>query len=618
MHPLLDKLLGLFRSRTSNHAQFYRAFVEQATNGVVLADATSLQVIDVNPALLERAGYSRADIGRLNLQHLFAPSTRCPDSLAEQIGKIGEGATFSWNEKRSGGGLSELEVHCTAVHVDDMHLVALVTRDVGLRNKIEAQLLENQQRLDHLAHHDQLTNLPNRHYLTAFLPEALAESKAQQQMLAILFIDLDHFKHVNDSRGHEVGDRLLQEVALRITATTRDSDVVIRMGGDEFVVVLRDIKDTDQIAQAALRINRELDKPITIDGHKLVTTASIGVSMYPRDGNDFSELLKHSDSAMYEAKEGGRNKFQMFRVEMTEKVKTRVALETSLRAAIKLNQFDVAYQPIIDLRTNRVAALEALVRWVHPEDGLVSPEAFIDVAEDSGLIVPIGNFVLRHVLHDLTTWRKANLPLVPVSINISPAQLRQGDLANVLRKLLAVSGFGADALELELTERAMFVAGSAGNTSGNGGGRVKAGNDTIAELRDLGFRIAIDDFGTGYSSLSYLKRWRVDKLKIDRSFIRDVVTDANDFAIVSAILAIARQMQIEVVAEGIEGYPQVQKLLPLGCRYGQGYLFAKPQLAEACAPFLQGSVAGKPREQDMLSDILLSNTATQPMLKRQR
>lgn len=598
MRQLLGRLLGRIGTRPDSQQRFYRAFLEQSSQGVVLADATTLKVLDANPALLTRVGFARSDIGRLVLDDLFAPSERCPDPLHRQLTTITAGTTFSWNERQAGGALSELEVQCTLVQDGEQTLIALVTRDVGLRNKIEAQLLDNQQRLDHLAHHDQLTDLPNRHYLTAFLPAVLAETAQLGQTLAILFIDLDHFKHVNDSRGHEVGDRLLQEVARRIKGTTRDADVVIRMGGDEFVVVLRDIKDHDQITQAALRINRELDKPITLDGHKLVTTASIGVSLYPRDGKDFSELLKHSDSAMYEAKESGRNKFQMFRVEMTEKVKTRVALESALRSAIKLNQFDVAYQPIVDLRSNRVSGLEALVRWLHPEDGLVSPEAFIDVAEDSGLIVPIGNFVLRHVLQDLATWRNANLPLVPVSINISPAQLRQGDLANVLRKLLAVSGFQADALELELTERAMFVAGS---------GRSKPGNDTIAELRDLGFRIAIDDFGTGYSSLSYLKRWRVDKLKIDRGFIRDVVTDPNDFAIVSAIVAIARQMQIEVVAEGIEGYPQVQKLLPLGCRYGQGFLFAKPQLAEDCAAFLQGSLAKAGGEQDLLSQILLDS-----------
>jgi len=592
-----SKTLRLLKFGTAKQNLFYRAFVEEATNGVVLADLESMRVVDVNPALLSRAGYSRAQLGRLKLDQLFAPTDRCPGNLGSQIGNAGSGATFSWYEKRADSCLSEVEVYCTLMQSDGRQLAALLTHDVSLRKKIEAQLLENQQRLDHLAHHDQLTGLPNRHYLTAYLPQALAESKQHQHMLAVMFIDLDHFKHVNDSRGHEVGDRLLQEVARRIRTTTREQDVVIRMGGDEFVVVMRNAADMHQIHQAARRINRELDQPISIDGHLLVTTASIGVSLYPRDGADISELLKHSDSAMYQAKEGGRNKFQMFRAEMTENLKKRVSLEADLRAAIKLNQFDVAYQPIIDLRNNRVVGMEALVRWLHPTDGMVGPDAFIEVAEDSGLIVPIGNFVLRHVIHDLCTWKQANLALVPISVNLAPAQLRQGDLANVLCKLLSVSGFGPDMLELELTERALFNAGSAPG---------KPHHDVIANLRDAGFRIAIDDFGTGYSSLSYLKRWRVDRLKIDRSFIRDLVNDPNDFAIVSAILAIARQMRIDVVAEGIEGYPQAQTLLKLGCRYGQGFLFAEPQLAEDCIAFLRSNNDESKNEPDLLADLLLT------------
>ena len=246
MKAVLAKLQGVFRRHADSHSLFYRAFVEQAANGVVLADATSLRIVDANPALLTRAGFSRDDIGKIDLNHLFEPTRRCPDSLRVQVGNVGSGATYCWFEKQSGGPLAEIEVNCTLFEDNGRPLVALMTNDVSLRNKIESQLLENQQRLDHLAHHDQLTDLPNRHYLTAFLPGAIQDSKQRQKMLAILFIDLDHFKHVNDSRGHEVGDRLLQEVARRIQSTTRESDVVIRMGGDEFVVVLRGIHDLEQ------------------------------------------------------------------------------------------------------------------------------------------------------------------------------------------------------------------------------------------------------------------------------------------------------------------------------------------------------------------------------------
>jgi EAL domain-containing protein (putative c-di-GMP-specific phosphodiesterase class I) len=280
---------------------------------------------------------------------------------------------------------------------------------------------------------------------------------------------------------------------------------------------------------------------------------------------------------------------------MVERIKKRVTLEAALRSAVKRGEFDVYYQPIIDLRLLRVAGLEALVRWVHPGEGPISPEHFIEVAEESGLIVPIGGFVLRHVMQDLSGWRAAGLPLVPVSLNISPVQLKQGDLANVISKLLSANGFGPEAIELELTERAMFVAS---------GARDGKGRDTIADLRSSGIRIALDDFGTGYSSLSYLKQWRVDKLKIDRSFIRDVDTDPDDFAIVSAIFAIARQLRIEVVAEGVESHQQVQKLRALGCRLGQGYLYARPQPAEECTQLLRSSAAGAADDADPLRNMI--------------
>ncbi len=595
MRDFLDQFRTWVAWPWGRRALSYRAFVERAAGGMLLADAGTLRILDANPALLQRAGYSRAKIRTLKLPELFAATRSSDPSLQEQIQRAEGNTTFNWTEKRAAGAATTVTVYCDRIVDQGQQLLALIAYDTSQRSKSATPLTDEEQRLSYLAHHDQLTNLPNRHHLTAMLPLALADASAKGEMLAIMFIDLDHFKRVNDSRGHEVGDRLLQEVAKRIKAITRETDTVIRMGGDEFVIVLRHVTDTDQIAQTARRINSALDKPIVVDNFKLVTTASIGISLFPRDGADMGELLKYSDSAMYRAKEGGRNKFQMFLPEMNEKIKLRVALEAALRAAIKLNQFDVVYQPIIELRTSRVAGLEALVRWIHPQKGLVTPEHFLEVAEDSGLIVPIGNFVIRHVLEDLKTWRSAGLPLVPVSINISPGQLSQGDLANFIKKQLAANGFGPEALEIELTERAMFMAGNALHSEPR--------RDIVAELRESGISIAIDDFGTGYSSLSYLKRWHFDKLKIDRSFIRDLVTDPNDFAIVSAILAIARQLRVDVVAEGIEGYPQLQKLQPLGCRFGQGFLFARPQLPQDCHQFLKSSVPGDTAEVDLMADL---------------
>jgi diguanylate cyclase (GGDEF)-like protein len=411
---------------------------------------------------------------------------------------------------------------------------------------------------------------------------------------------LDRFKNINDSRGHETGDKLLQEVARRVRATVRASDVVIRMGGDEFVVVLRDVKTHAQLSDSAARISQALNSPIVVDGHALQTSASIGVSVYPRDGADMVELLKHSDTAMYQAKDRGRNNVQLFSPIMDRKLKERVAIETALRAALQLKQLDVYYQPFVNLRTRKIVGLEALVRWHHPKHGLITPDRFISVAEETGLVIPIGEFVLQRTLQHMSAWRRAGVKLVPVSVNVAAAQLQRSDLREMITKLLTAHNLDAELLQLELTERAVFEGGDAR------GGETR--QDAIAQLRDLGIKIAVDDFGTGYSSLSYLKKWRVDLLKIDRSFIRDLVTDASDLAIVSAIVAIARHLRISVIAEGIEGFQQMEKLKQLGCELGQGYLFAKTMPMDQCLAMLRRGSLKDDNSDDVLD--LLARTGT--------
>jgi diguanylate cyclase (GGDEF)-like protein len=412
-------------------------------------------------------------------------------------------------------------------------------------------------------------------------------------MLGVVFLDLDRFKHVNDTRGHETGDKLLQEVASRLRACVRDSDVVIRMGGDEFVVVFRSVKSYDEVTLGAGRIIETLNRPIIIDRHPLQTTGSVGVSLYPRDGADMVELLKHSDTAMYQAKDRGRNNVQMFSHAMNRKLKHRVAVEASLREALRLKQLDVHYQPFVNLLTRKIVGLEALMRWSHPVHGMIPADQFIPVAEETGLIVPMGNFVLHRTLQTMSAWHKAGVPLVPVSLNIAPAQLQKGELQSTISTLLKSHNLRPETLQLEMTERAMFDS------------QAPAGDnrqDTIAHLRDLGIKIAIDDFGTGYSSLSYLKNWRVDALKIDRSFVRDLVTDSSDLAIVSAIIAIARHLHIQVIAEGIEAYQQVEILRKLGCTVGQGFLFARPMPAEEILKLLRDDAQpANDGDEDMLA-----------------
>jgi PAS domain S-box/diguanylate cyclase (GGDEF) domain len=556
-----------------------RAAVEQSVTGVLLADLVSLRVLDANPAMQRATGLSLAELRRLTLEQIFVDE-KDGESIGPKLRQADPRVPLRVRQRCRGGELVDTELSVNRLAIGARNALVVVAHDISVRRRIEAQLLENQQRLDHLAHHDQLTGLPNRHYLAAHLPGAIEEARRNGAMLAVLFLDLDRFKHINDSRGHETGDKLLQNVAARIRSIVREGDMVVRMGGDEFIVVLRNVRNPAQISETASRINEALAQPVIVDGRPLLTTASIGIALFPRDGTDMGELLKHSDTAMYQAKDRGRNNFQLFSPILDRRLKERIALETSLRAALQSRQLDVRYQPIIDIETRKVVALEALLRWQHPAQGAIPPSRFIAVAEETGLIVPIGEFVLERVMQDAARWRAGGAKLVPIAVNVSAVQLLRSDLRRTILKLSAQHRIEPEMLQLELTESAVFESREAryGESS----------EDAIARLREIGVAIAIDDFGTGYSSLSYLKRWRVDSLKIDRTFVRDVVTDLSDLAIVGAIVAMARHLHIAVVAEGIEGFQQLEKLRQLGCGFAQGNLFARPAPASACGRFLTG------------------------------
>ena len=555
--------------------------VEQSPNSLLIAEVGGYRILTANAAALRTLGYTLDELRGMPLSQVLFDETGESDALHAKLRSPDPRIPLSVRQRCKNGTLADIEVAGHLFESDGRALLALRSNDVTLRRKIESQLLEKQQHLDHLAHHDQLTGLPNRLYLAAHLPEAIAEAKRTGSLLAVLFLDLDRFKHINDSRGHEVGDKLLKTVAQRIRATVRNEDDVVRMGGDEFIVVLKNVKGATFVNETASRINGALGEPVVVDGRPLVTTVSIGVSMYPRDGADVGELLRHSDTAMYQAKDRGRNNFQLFSPAMDRKLKERIAVEASLRSAIEQKHLDVHYQPIIDIESHRVMGLEALLRWKHPLHGFVAPGRFIGVAEETGLIVPIGEFVLERVMEDAARWREAGWQPVPVAVNISAVQLQRSDLPGTIRRLTQIHGLKTSMLQVELTESAVFEH----RDSRNG----ESSEDAISQLRELGVRIAIDDFGTGYSSLSYLKRWRVDYVKIDRSFVRDLVTDMSDLAIVGAIIAMARHLNIQVVAEGIEGWQQLEKLRQLHCNLAQGFLFAKPTPASQCRPFLNGA-----------------------------
>jgi len=561
-------------------AQHLAVFEQWPTTAIALDPAT-MRWVTGNPASLRNLGYTLDQLRALKFDDIFSvEGVEGRGALLKLLQEATSRAPLEMRQRCADGSERNVEATCTHIVVDGRQLLAVAVHDVTIRRKVETQLLEKHQQLDHLAHHDHLTGLPNRLYLAAHLPGAIEEAKKNGTVLAALFLDLDRFKHVNDSRGHETGDKLLKTVAQRIRSTMRADDLVVRMGGDEFVVVMRGIRNTEQVKDTAARLNRALGAPMVVDGRTLVTTVSIGVALYPSDGADMGELLRHSDTAMYQAKDRGRNNYQLFSQSMDKRLKKRIAIESSLRTALQSRQLDVHYQPIVDIESQRVVALEALMRWKHPAHGYVRPEDFVPIAEEAGLIVPIGDFVLQRAIEDMARWRQAEGKLVPVAINVSAVQLQRSNLAEQIAGLTKQYGLEASMLQVELTESAVFERREARAR--------EASQDAVAKLRELGVHIAIDDFGTGYSSLSYLKRWRVDTLKIDRSFVRDLVTDLSDLAIVSAIIAMARHLHIQVVAEGIEGWQQLEKLRQLGCSYAQGYLFARPTPAQDCLRYLNG------------------------------
>ncbi|GAB3493262.1 hypothetical protein GCM10027399_12900 [Curvibacter fontanus] len=430
-----------------------------------------------------------------------------------------------------------------------------------------------EQQVEFLAYRDVLTGLPNRLLLQDRFGQAMAHAERSQNKVALLFLDLDNFKTINDSLGHAVGDALLQEIAVRLGACVRETDTISRQGGDEFLIVLSDLGGTEAIPPVLLKIRERLQAPFAVDGHELTTSASIGVALYPDDGRDFETLLKRADTAMYRAKDAGRNHYRFFDEQMNVEAVELLRLKSGLRRALAQGEFELHYQPQFELTSGRVIGAEALIRWRHPEDGLISPARFIPVAEDSGLIVPIGEWVIQEACRQAMAWRAAGLPSLVMAVNLSAVQFRRGDLQQSIAQALQSSGFDPQLLELELTESILIrdtesVLGS------------------VRQLKQLGVKLAIDDFGTGYSSLSYLKRFDVDKLKIDQSFIRDLARDPDDAAIVRAIIQMGASLSLRTIAEGVEDAATLALLREFACDDAQGYHFARPMDAQAFAGFM--------------------------------
>ena len=431
------------------------------------------------------------------------------------------------------------------------------------------------ERIQFLAYYDSLTGLPNRSLLQDRLSKALAGARRHREKLAVLFLDIDRFKTINDSLGHSFGDLLLQQLAKRLQTCARDQDTVARVGGDEFLVVLGSVEEDSDAAIAAERIAREVNAPFNIQGQILNITCSLGISMFPEHGKDVETLIKNADAAMYSSKDRGRNTFRFFTEKMTAEAVERLKLDSSLRTALDEKQFFLVYQPEIDVSTGSISCWEALLRWQHPDLGLVPPDKFIRIAENNGLIVSIGEWVLRTACAQAKKWVEAGQIGVPVAVNVSAVQFRHEGFCDLVKKVLDDTGLAPQFLELELTESLLLSS-------------EEVMFDVLGELKSMGVRLAIDDFGTGYSSLSYLRQFPVSKLKIDRSFIRDLALNGNDVSITAAIINLAKCLNLKVTAEGVENHAQLTFLRDHGCDEVQGFLFSKPLTTDQISVRLGG------------------------------
>jgi len=429
-------------------------------------------------------------------------------------------------------------------------------KQISIRKQVEKSL-------KHLAHHDTLTNLPNRLLLDARMEHAIKHARRKQRQLAVLFLDLDNFKHINDSLGHATGDRVLKHITRRLLSITREDDTIARLGGDEFVLLMEEIKDTTDVICLAQKILDKVNERFEINNQSIFIGCSIGISLYPQYGDKGETLLRNADAAMYRTKEEGRNSYNFYAEEMTASAYDRITLVGSLGRAIEQDELAVYYQPQKSLADGRYVGLEALVRWNHPELGTLPPARFLPVAESSGLIVPLGNWVLRSACRQMVAWQRSGLPIDTISVNLAGKQIRRNDLVENIAGILEETGCRPEWLELEVTEG--FIMSE-----------IHASIDALSRLRDMGIQLAIDDFGTGYSSLSYLKKLPITRLKIDRSFVQDLAENNDDAAIVKAIVSLGKSLQLAIIAEGVETDFQERFLRELGCEMGQGYLYSQP------------------------------------------
>ena len=560
-------LLGIWsgRLRRSLHTQTsmqerYHDLFENASD-LIQSVALDGRLLFVNRAWRETLGYSDSEIAALNIFDVISPDDHhhCRQRFESLIaGGIVNSAEVTFLRKDGCPVLLEGNVSLRFEN-DQPHSIRAIYRDISERKAAEVKIHQ-------LAYYDKLTGLPNRTLLQDRLVHAIADAKRFEYHLGVVFIDLDHFKKVNDTLGHHIGDLLLQEVAQRLHSSFRENDTAARLGGDEFIVILSGYRNSFNVPHIAQKILKTIGQPCVIEGHELVLSGSVGIAIYPQDGTNAADLLRNADMAMYAAKSEKGDSFQFYSESMNRNAVEQLELENGLRHAIENEQLFICYQSQIDLETKLVVGVEALLRWNHPELGLILPDKFIAVAEETGLIISIGEWVLRRACREIVQLQTELGIELSLSVNVSGIQLEQPNLVEAILNALQESGLPSEQLELEITESVLVE-------------RTDQALNLLPKISSLGVRIAIDDFGTGYSSLNYLKNFPIDRLKIDRSFLVDILHEPDNAAIVETIIAMSRNMGLHVIAEGVETHDQAVFLSDRNCPQMQGFLFSKPVIS---------------------------------------
>jgi diguanylate cyclase (GGDEF)-like protein/PAS domain S-box-containing protein len=546
------------RKRTTEALSQAAAVFENTSEGAMITD-TAKQIVAVNGAFTKITGYSQQDVLGKTSACLYVANTdeRLFAEMARSLNQSGHWRGEVWQRRKNG---ETFPVWLSASTVSNGH--GAVTHYVSLFSDITS-LKESQKQLERMAHHDALTGLPNRLLFHARLQHAMERARREGGQVAILCFDLDHFKNINDSLGHPAGDRLLQAVTQRLLSSVREEDMVARFGGDEFTLLLEDLREARDAGLVAEKVLKVMAKPFDLEGQETYVSGSIGISLFPDDGRDITTLFKNADSALYQAKEHGRNNYHYYTEDLTLAAFKRLELESNLRRAVERGEFVLFYQPQVDLSDGHVVGAEALVRWRHPELGLVLPGEFIPMTESTGLIVKLGEWVLQTACAQAKAWQNAGLPSIRIAVNLSSVQVSRGDILHTVQQVIRKTGLDPRYMELEITEGLIMR-------------QTQETIRTLHELTELGVMLAVDDFGTGYSSLNYLKRLPLHRLKIDKSFVREIPDDAEDRAITRAVIALGNSLNMMVVAEGVENEIQREFLYNNGCDEAQGYLYGAP------------------------------------------